>query len=98
MKTQIHSFFLKIKKENFFFLILGVLIFFVSKKFGMFDDDILFGSKMGNQLYYSSIFNWSMPDSFDPGHPPFLGFILAIYKLLYIKKKITIFCLSFNYS
>jgi hypothetical protein len=79
MKTQIHSFFLKIKKENFFFLILGVLIFFVSKKFGMFDDDILFGSKMGNQLYYSSIFNWSMPDSFDPGHPPFLGFILAIF-------------------
>jgi hypothetical protein len=73
------SFFYKIKKEKFFFLIFGTLIFLVSKNYGMFDDDILFGSKMGNQLYYNSIFNWTMPNSFDPGHPPFLGFILAIF-------------------
>ncbi|UMB61523.1 hypothetical protein MHL31_04780 [Lutibacter sp. A80] len=33
---------------------------------------------MGNHLYNSNIFNWNIPDSFDPGHPPTLGFLLAI--------------------
>ena len=59
------------------FCILGFLIFLVSNQNGMFWDNVLFASKMGNQLYENSIFNWTMPDSFDPGHPPFLGFLLA---------------------
>ena len=37
----------------------------------------MFGSLMGNQLFYNNLFDWYMPDSFDPGHPPFLGFLLA---------------------
>ena len=45
----------------------------------MFWDNVLFASKMGNELYANSVFNWTMPDSFDPGHPPFLGFLLAIF-------------------
>ncbi|TMM31425.1 hypothetical protein FDT66_05525 [Polaribacter aestuariivivens] len=45
----------------------------------MFWDNVLFASKMGNHLYANSIFNWTIPNSFDPGHPPFLGFLLAIF-------------------
>ena len=77
--NKLKTLFFPLKKENYFFLLLGMVIFFMSKDFGMFDDDILFGSRMGNQLYYNSIFNWNMPDSFDPGHPPFFGFILAVF-------------------
>ncbi|MEO9569990.1 MAG: hypothetical protein ABJH82_07930 [Polaribacter sp.] len=44
----------------------------------MFWDNVLFASKMGNQLFYNSIFDWTIPNEFDPGHPPFLGFLLAI--------------------
>jgi len=68
------------KRNKFlFFLLMGVFILLVSNNYGMFDDDILFGSKMGNQLFYNGLFNWIMPDSFDPGHPPFLAFILSIF-------------------
>lgn len=59
------------------FCVMGILIFLASNQNGMFWDNILFASKMGNQLYYNSIFDWTMPNSFDPGHPPFLGFLLA---------------------
>lgn len=49
----------------------------------MFWDNVLFASKMGNELFANSIFNWTMPNSFDPGHPPFLAFLLAIsWKIL----------------
>ena len=49
----------------------------------MFWDNVLFASKMGNHLYYNSIFDWTIPNEFDPGHPPFLGFLLAIsWKIL----------------
>lgn len=69
--------------KNLFFVILAFIIFLFSKDYGMFWDNVLFASKMGNELYTNSIFNWTMPDSFDPGHPPFLGFLLAIFwKLL----------------
>lgn len=80
MLQKIVSLLLDSKKNRLlFFSFLGFFIFLVSRNYGMFDDDILFGSKMGNQLYYNSIFNWVMPNSFDPGHPPFLGFILALF-------------------
>ncbi len=58
--------------------VLGMLIFCFSKDFGMFWDNVLFASKMGNHLYENGIFNWNLPISFDPGHPPFLGMLLAI--------------------
>lgn len=71
------------KKKNFLFLLLGVCIFFLSYNNGMFWDNVLFASKMGNHLYENSIFNWTIPNEFDPGHPPFLGFLLAIcWKIL----------------
>lgn len=61
-----------------FFSLIGILVFIVSHTNGIFWDNVLFASRMGNQLYENSLFNWYMPDSFDPGHPPFLGFLLAI--------------------
>ncbi len=67
----------KINKLLFFSLI-GVLIFYFSRNNGMFWDNVLFVSRMGNHLYENSIFNWFIPDSFDPGHPPSLGFLSAI--------------------
>lgn len=66
-----------------FFCLIGVFIFAFSHSNVFFWDNVLFGSKMGNQLYNNQLFNWYMPDSFDPGHPPVLGFILAIaWKIL----------------
>lgn len=59
--------------------IIGVLIFYISKDYGMFWDNVLFASKMGTHLYNNSLFNWTFPNSFDPGHPPFLGFLLALF-------------------
>lgn len=67
------------KCKNSIFILLGILIFFCSYNNGMFWDNVLFASKMGNHLYDNSIFNWTIPDSFDPGHPPFLGFLLAVF-------------------
>jgi len=58
--------------------LLTLLIFLLSRNIGMFWDNVLFASKMGNHLYNTGIFNISMPDSFDPGHPPFLAFINAL--------------------
>ena len=79
MSKIIHFIFKTSLHKNLFFVLLSVLIFILSKNFGMFDDDILFGSKMGNHLYNNSLLNWSMPITFDPGHPPFLATILAIF-------------------
>jgi hypothetical protein len=45
----------------------------------MFWDNVLFASKLGNVLFENSIFNWNIPQEFDPGHPPFLGFLLAVF-------------------
>lgn len=59
-------------------IIIGILFFLISYDFGMFWDNVLFASKMGNHLYYNDILNWTIPESFDPGHPPFLAFLLAV--------------------
>lgn len=66
-------------KKNLFFVFVAVCIFFISNGNGMFWDNVLFASKMGNHLYDNSILNWSIPIEFDPGHPPFLGFLLAMF-------------------
>ena len=62
-----------------FSIVLGFVIFLLSMNFGMLWDNVLCASKMGIHLYVNRLFNWSMPDTFDPGHPPFLGFVLAIF-------------------
>jgi hypothetical protein len=61
----------------------GILIFLATKDVGMFWDNVLFASKMGNHLYEHGILSWNIPDTFDPGHPPFLGFVLAIFWKLF---------------
>ena len=67
------------KYKNFIFIFFGIAVFLVSKNYGMFWDNVLFASKMGTHLYENSLFNWNIPNSFDPGHPPFLGFLLAVF-------------------
>ena len=79
MYSFLQTFFKSGFRRAFFFISLGVIIFLLSYKNGMFWDNVLFASKMGNHLYKNSIFNWNIPISFDPGHPPFLGFLLAIF-------------------
>ena len=57
----------------------GTFLFIISYDFGMFWDNVLFASKMGNEIYNNGFFDWTMPNEFDPGHPPFLGALLAIF-------------------
>ncbi|MFY7901112.1 MAG: ArnT family glycosyltransferase [Chitinophagaceae bacterium] len=61
-----------------FLTLLSLVLFFISIEEGMFWDNVLFASKMGNHIYKNGLFNWTIPDSFDPGHPPFLAFIQAL--------------------
>ena len=58
---------------------IGILLFMISYDFGMFWDNVLFASKMGNQIYNNGFLDWTMPNEFDPGHPPFLGAVLAFF-------------------
>ena len=67
------------KYRNYLFLVISIGVFLLSKNNGFFWDNVLFASKMGNHLFENSIFNWTIPDNFDPGHPPFLAFLLAIF-------------------
>jgi hypothetical protein len=62
-----------------FFVFLSIIIFAFSYNNGMFWDNVLFTSKMGNYLLDNSIFNFILPDQLDPGHPPTLGFLLAVF-------------------
>ncbi len=78
MYSFLQTFFDSKNKRNIFFISFGVLIFLLSFKNGMFWDNVLFASKMGNHLYDNSLFNWNIPINFDPGHPPFLAFLLAL--------------------
>lgn len=70
-----------------FFLssIIGLVIFMCSSHLGMFWDNVLFASKMGNHLYENGIFSWHIPDAYDPGHPPFLATILSLFWMLFGK-------------
>ena len=58
---------------------MGFLFFVFSYDFGMFWDNVLFASKIGNEIYNNGFFDWTIPDHFDPGHPPFLGVYLASF-------------------
>ncbi len=77
-KNLIDKIFNSKKYKLLLFICLSFIIYIFSYTNGMFWDNVLFASKMGNHLYNSNIFNWNIPDSFDPGHPPALGFLLAI--------------------
>ena len=58
---------------------MGFLFYIFSYDFGMFWDNVLFASKMGNEIYNNGFFDFTIPDHFDPGHPPFLGVYLASF-------------------
>lgn len=64
-------------KKHLFFITLSILIPLASQNSGFFWDNVTFGYKMGNHLFYNGLFNFHFPNEFDPGHPPFLAFILA---------------------
>ncbi len=71
--------FLKPKKNKIiFFSIISILIFWYAYDIGMFWENILFASETGNHLYSNGVFNWSLPNSIDTGHPPTFGFLMAI--------------------
>lgn len=66
-------------KKIIVLLFFSLLIILSSLNFGFFWDNVLFAYKMGNPLYIHGVFNWGcIPLADDPGHPPFLGTILAI--------------------
>ena len=72
--------FFEIRRNKYlFFTLLSGIIFLFSFDFGMFWDNVLFTSKIGNHLYNNSIFDWMLPNNLDAGHPPTLGFLLAIF-------------------
>jgi len=64
-------------REHLLFLAISSFIFVCSLNEGFFWDNITFGYKMGLHLYENGLFHFNFPDSFDPGHPPFLAFIQA---------------------
>ncbi|PQJ73289.1 hypothetical protein [Polaribacter butkevichii] len=67
------------KNRILFFSFLAILIFLISRKNGIFWDNVLFSSKIGSHLYNNSLFNWILPDNLDAAHPPTFGFLLAIF-------------------
>ena len=65
-------------KKPIVLLGLSAIIVFFSLKVGMFWDNVLFGSKVGNDLFQNGVFKWSSISLYhDAGHPPFLATLLA---------------------
>ena len=85
MYQTINTVFKTANNRNVIFFLFAVFIFLFSKDFGFYHDDITFGSKVGNHLYNTSIFNWIIPENFDSGHPPTFGFLLAVIWKLFGK-------------
>lgn len=59
-------------------LLISIAVKLFCSHIGLFWDNVLFVSKMGTWLYENGLFNWHFPESFDPGHPPFIAFINAV--------------------
>lgn len=64
------------KLTVFLLIAIGLKLFCLN--IGLFWDNVLFVSKMGDWLFKNGLFNWHFPESFDPGHPPFIAFINAL--------------------
>lgn len=59
-------------------LIISAIIVLISLNVGIFWDNVLFVSKMGNSLFENGIFKWSLiPLESDSGQPPFLATLMA---------------------
>ena len=73
-------------KKTLILLVLSALIVIISLKVGMFWDNVLFASKMGNPLFENGILKWNLiPLESDPGHPPFLATLMAFAWTLFGK-------------
>lgn len=64
-------------KKHLFLILLSFLLLMISQNTGFFWDNVTFGYKMGSHLFNNGLLNFYFPDEFDPGHPPFLAFLLA---------------------
>jgi hypothetical protein len=64
--------------KNISLFTLALILFYASLETGFFWDNSIFGYQMGMHLFENGLFNLNIPDSIDPGHPPFLAFILAL--------------------
>lgn len=62
------------------------IVFGLSHNIGFFWDNVLLCSKMGHWLYNNGLFNFYIPDDYDPGHPPLMAFINAFGWKVFAKK------------
>lgn len=67
------------KQTTLLFFIISVLLVYLSRDIGIFWDNVLFVSKVGNFFYSNGIFNWAeLPLQIDSAHPPFIGSYMAL--------------------
>lgn len=75
--------------KNISLFTLALILLYASLETGFFWDNSIFGYQMGMHLFENGLFNLNIPDSIDPGHPPFLAFILALSWKIFGKSLIT---------
>ena len=69
-----------------FSLITTVIIGVIGLNTGVFWDNVLFISQMGDALYHHGILSWgSIPVEHDPGHPPFVASIMVLFWYIFGK-------------
>lgn len=62
-----------------FSIITTAIIGVIGLKTGVFWDNVIFISQMGNALYHHGILSWgSIPVEHDPGHPPFVASMMVL--------------------
>ncbi|WP_034042231.1 hypothetical protein [Wocania ichthyoenteri] len=89
---------LKATYKGLILFIISLFVVSLSLKTGMFWDNVLFGSEMGNPLFQNGIFKWnSIPLNSDAGHPPFLATLLATGWTLFGKSLTTSHLIMFPF-
>ena len=69
-----------------FSLITTVIIGVIGLNTGVFWDNVIFISQMGDALYHHGILSWgSIPVEHDPGHPPFVASIMVLFWYIFGK-------------
>ncbi len=86
-------------KKAIIFTLLSIVFLIVSFDIGMFWDNVLFGAKMGNDLYHNGIFRWSaIALEHDAGHPPLLATLLAMSWTVFGKSLVVSHWVMFPFS
>lgn len=68
-----------LNKNKIVFLSFTLFSYLITWNNPIFWDNITFISDMGNALYENGIFNWlSITPEIDPGHPPFMAFLVTL--------------------